>query len=120
MDAATGNAIEFADVVVTDNENNTVASTTVKEGSFTIDRVREGEFVVTVMLVGYQPFVSEPIAFGAGKSTDLGTISLSMNETGLEEVVVTGERSRLYINSTASVSVAHRRSPHRVVRPLMC
>ena len=95
MDAATGNAIEFADVVVTDNENNTVASATVKEGSFTIDRVREGEFVVTVMLVGYQPFVSEPIAFGAGKSTDLGTISLSMNETGLEEVVVTGERSKI-------------------------
>ncbi|MBO5331559.1 MAG: TonB-dependent receptor [Alistipes sp.] len=95
VDAATGNAIEFADVVVTDNENNTVASTTVKEGSFTIDRVREGEFVVTVMLVGYQPFVSEPIAFGAGKSTDLGTISLSMNETGLEEVVVTGERSKI-------------------------
>lgn len=95
VDAATGNAIEFADVVVTDNENNTVASTTVKEGSFTIDRVREGEFVVTVMLVGYQPFVSELIAFGAGKSTDLGTISLSMNETGLEEVVVTGERSKI-------------------------
>lgn len=95
MDAATGNAIEFADVVVTDNDNNTVASTTVKEGSFTIDRVREGEFVVTVMLVGYQPFVSEPIAFGAGKSSDLGTISLSMNETGLEEVVVTGERSKI-------------------------
>lgn len=95
VDAATGNAIEFADVVVTDNENNTVASATVKEGSFTIDRVREGEFVVTVMLVGYQPFVSEPIAFGAGKSTDLGTISLSMNETGLEEVVVTGERSKI-------------------------
>lgn len=95
VDAATGNAIEFADVVVTDNENNTVASTTVKEGSFTIDRVREGEFVVTVMLVGYQPFVSEPIAFGAGKSTDLGTISLSMNETGLKEVVVTGERSKI-------------------------
>ena len=95
VDAATGNAVEFADVVVTDNENNTVASTTVKEGSFTIDRVREGEFVVTVMLVGYQPFVSEPIAFGAGKSTDLGTISLSMNETGLEEVVVTGERSKI-------------------------
>lgn len=95
VDAATGNAIEFADVVVTDNENNSVASATVKEGSFTIDRVREGEFVVTVMLVGYQPFVSEPIAFGAGKSTDLGTISLSMNETGLEEVVVTGERSKI-------------------------
>ena len=95
VDATTGNAIEFADVVVTDTQNNTVASTTVREGAFAIDRVREGEFVVTVMLVGYQPYVSEPIKFSAGKSVDLGTVSLAMNETGLEEVVVTGEKSKI-------------------------
>ena len=95
VDATTGNAIEFADVVVTDAQNNTVASTTVREGAFAIERVREGEFVVTVMLVGYQPYVSEPIKFSVGKSVDLGTVSLAMNETGLEEVVVTGERSKI-------------------------
>lgn len=95
VDAATGNAIEFADVVVTDNENNTVASTTVKQGTFAIDRIREGEFVVTIMLVGYQPYISDPIAFGVGKSHDLGTVALSMTETGLEEVVVTGEKSKI-------------------------
>ena len=95
IDATTGNAIEFADVVVTDAENNTVASTTVKSGSFAIDRVRDGEFVVTIMLVGYQPYVSEPLKFGSGKTHDLGTVSLAMTETGLEEVVVTGERSKI-------------------------
>ncbi len=95
VDATTGRAIEFADVVVTDAQNNTVASTTVKSGAFAIDRVREGEWVVTIMLVGYQPYVSEPITFGAGKSHDVGTVSLSMTETGLEEVVVTGERSKI-------------------------
>ena len=95
IDATTGNAIEFADVVVTDTENNTVASTTVKSGSFAIDRVRDGEFVVTIMLVGYQPYVSEPLKFGSDKTYDLGTVSLAMTETGLEEVVVTGERSKI-------------------------
>lgn len=95
VDATTGNAIEFADVVVTDTQNNTIASTTVREGAFVIDRVREGEFVVTVMLVGYQPYVSEPIKFSAGKSVDLGMVILAMNETGLEEVVVTGEKSKI-------------------------
>ena len=95
IDATTGKAIEFADVVVTDADNNSVAATTVRDGVFAIDRVREGEFVVTIMLVGYQPYVSEPIKFAAGKSVDLGRVALAMTETGLEEVVVTGEKSRI-------------------------
>ena len=95
VDATTGKAIEFADVVVTDNDNNSVAATTVRDGVFAIDRVRDGEFVVTIMLVGYQPYVSEPIKFAAGKSVDLGRVALAMTETGLEEVVVTGEKSRI-------------------------
>ena len=95
VDAATGRAIDFADVVVTDAQNNTIASTTVRDGAFHIDRVREGEFVVTVMLVGYQPYVSDPMRFQQGKSIDLGTLQLSMTETGLEEVVVEGQRSQI-------------------------
>lgn len=31
-DAATGAAIDFADVVITDDENNTIASTAVRDG----------------------------------------------------------------------------------------
>ena len=95
IDATTGRAIDFADVVVTDTENNTVASTTVRDGAFLIERVREGEFIVTVMLVGYQPYVSAPVRFQPGKSVDLGTLQLSMTETGLEEIVVEGQRSQI-------------------------
>ena len=95
VDAATGRAIDFADVVVTDAQNNTIASTTVRDGAFLIERVREGEFIVTVMLVGYQPYVSEPMHFQQGKSIDLGTLQLSMTETGLEEVIVEGQRSQI-------------------------
>ena len=95
VDAATGAAIDFADVIITDAENNTIASTTVRQGAFKIDRVRDGEFVLTVMLVGYQTYMSDPITFTRGKNIDLGTISLAMAETGLEEVVVTGEKSKI-------------------------
>ena len=95
LDATTGNAIDYADVIITDAENNTIASTTVRNGAFAIDRVRDGEFVLTIMLVGYQPYMSDPITFSRGKSLDLGTISLAMAETGLEEVVVTGEKSKI-------------------------
>ncbi len=84
VDAATGAAIDFADVIITDAENNTIASTTVRQGAFKIDRVRDGEFVLTVMLVGYQPYMSDPITFTRGKNIDLSTISLAMAETGLE------------------------------------
>ena len=112
VDFATGKAVEFADVVITDNDNNTVVSTTVKNGEFAIDRVREGEFVLSVLLVGYQPYVTKPMAFGKGQ-VDLGTISLAMIETGLEEVVVTGEKSKIVykldrqsISGSASLAAA--------------
>lgn len=113
VDAATGGAIDFADVVVTDVENNTIASTSVRGGQFAIDRVRDGEFVLTVMLVGYQTYISDPITFRRGNTVDLGTIALQMAETGLEEVVVTGEKSKIVykldrqtISGTSSLATA--------------
>ena len=95
IDASSQKAIEFADVVITDQENNTIASTTVKAGEFSIQRVKDGEFYLSILLVGYQPYVSEKLSFKQGKSIDLGTISLAMVETGLQEVVVSGEKSRV-------------------------
>ena len=52
VDAVTGKAIEYADVIITDAQNNTIASAWVRDGVFSIDRVRDGEYVLTVMLVG--------------------------------------------------------------------
>ena len=95
IDSSTQKAIEFADVVITDQENNTIASTTVKAGEFSLQRVKDGEFYLSILLVGYQPYVSEKLTFKQGKTIDLGTISLAMVETGLKEVVVSGEKSRV-------------------------
>ena len=112
-DAATGAAIEYADVVVTDAENRTVAMTTVRNGTFEIGHVREGRFAVTVMLVGYVPYESGELDFKDGCTVDLGEVRLSMIENGLEEVVVRGERSKIVykldrqaVNATAALSAS--------------
>ena len=111
-DAATGAAIDFADVVVTDNDNNTVATAVVQNGRFAIAKVREGEYTLTILLVGYQPFVRE-LTFRSGEPIDLGTVELAMVETGLQEVTVTGHRSKIVykldrqrINASSVLSAA--------------
>ena len=111
-DASTGDPIDFADVVITDDDNNTVASGTVSEGRFAIDRIREGEYTLSILLVGYQPY-DRKIDFRKGENTELGNIRLSMIETGLKEVTVTGHRSKIVykldrqrINASSVLSAA--------------
>lgn len=110
VDGATGERIGFASVVLTDDDNHAVASASAIDGVFSIDRVSEGEFLLSVLLVGYQPY-AVPVAIVGGRSLDLGTIALTPVETGLKEVVVTGERSRVVykldrqrINASASLA----------------
>lgn len=93
-DAATGAAIDFADVVITDDENNTIASTAVRDGRFAIAKVREGEYVLSILLVGYKPYAHR-MTFRSGEAADLGEVALEMVETGLQEVTVTGHRSKI-------------------------
>lgn len=95
IDATTKQAIEFADVVIADRDNNTIASTTAKGGEFSIPKVKSGDYYLSILLVGYQPYVSEKLSFKEGQTLEMGTISLAMVETGLKEVVVTGEKSRV-------------------------
>ena len=56
VDASTRQAIEYADVVIADAENNTIASTAVRNGEFAIDKVRDGDFYLSILVVGYQPY----------------------------------------------------------------
>lgn len=112
VDSTTNKAIEFANVVVTDSNNKTIASTSVNGGEFLLKDLRKGECYLSVMLVGYQPYTSEKLIV-AEQSIDLGTIALQEVEMGLEEVVVSGEKSRIVykldrqkINGSSSLSAA--------------
>lgn len=94
VDVETDSPINYADVIITDTENNTIAHTQVRDGNFKVEKVSKGNFVLSVMIIGYQPFISEPIHFGDSE-IDMGTIKLSMMENGLEEVVVLGEKNKI-------------------------
>ena len=59
VDSTTNKAIEFANVVVTDSDNKTIASTSVNGGEFLLKDLRKRECYLSVMLVGYQPYTSE-------------------------------------------------------------
>jgi len=112
VDGTSKQAIEFANVVVTDEENKTIASTTVNNGAFQIEKIDKGEYYLSVMLVGYQPYTSERLSVG-NAPIDMGVIELQVIETGLKEVVVTGEKSRIVykldrqrISGSSSLSAA--------------
>ena len=105
-----GNAIEYATVVVTDQSNNTIASASVNQGSFSIAHIPQGEYYVSILLVGYHPYESEITRLGA-QSVNLGTITLHEVENQLKQITVTGEKNRIVykldrktINASSSLS----------------
>ncbi len=113
IDSVTKHPIEFADVILTDTANNTVASSLVNKGVFTMGKIKEGSYILSVMLIGYQPYHSKLLHFTHGKTLDVGTISLSEIETGLEEVTVTADKNKVVykldrqkISASASVAAS--------------
>lgn len=96
IDAASGTPIDFADVLLTDLEDKVLASGNVNGGTFSIGSRHEGEAILTIYLLGYEPFVSGKLQLPAsGGGIDLGTIALSPASDGIQEVTVTGEKNMI-------------------------
>lgn len=93
-DASNGAPIDYADVILTDLGDNIIASAVASQGSFVITGVPEGDALVTVYIMGYEPYVSNKIYVGQ-KDIDLGTISLNPAADGIQEVTVTGEKNMI-------------------------
>ena len=89
-DAKTGSAIEFANAIIVDSVNHTIASTTVSGGEFFISDPINGDYYLIIQLMGYQPYTSERIAFRNGTPIDIGTVPLEPIESLLQEVTVVG------------------------------
>ncbi|MDO4186864.1 MAG: outer membrane beta-barrel family protein [Bacteroidales bacterium] len=95
VDAQTGEAIDYADVLVTDLNDKVVANAMVNNGNFTVENVPAGEVLLLVRLMGYDPYVSDKLTLRDGQTIDLGTIRLQVLATGLSEVTVTGEKNQI-------------------------
>ena len=95
VDAQTGEAVDYADVIVTDLNDKVVATSMVSNGTFTVQNVPAGDVLVLVRLMGYDPYVSDKLTLVDGQTTDLGTIRLQVLATGLSEVTVVGEKNQI-------------------------
>ncbi|MCF0159571.1 MAG: TonB-dependent receptor, partial [Bacteroidaceae bacterium] len=95
VDATSGESVEYADVVVTNLNDQVVASGIVSQGAFLLEKVPAQEVLVMVRMMGYDPFVSDKLSLKTGQDINLGIIKLSQLSVGLSEVTVVGEKNQI-------------------------
>ena len=93
-DVSSNAPIDFADVLLTDLDDHVLTSGNVNAGTFSIISAYRGEAILTIYLLGYEPYVSGKLDL-SGKAIDLGTIALSPSSDGIQEVTVTGEKNMI-------------------------
>lgn len=87
--------LPYTNVILTDCVHGTMIAGTSSDtgGWFTINQVQAGTYRLKVSLIGYET-LSKEIHVVGNQSFDAGTLSLSENITALQEVMVTGIRSK--------------------------
>ena len=97
IDKATGEAIEFVNVVVYPKGSNDIAGGVMSDidGAFRIDGLDFGSYVLTVSYIGYQNATREFTLTAQAKSAYFKQISLEEDSKVLGEVEVTGIRSQM-------------------------
>lgn len=111
LDASAGDNLDYADVIVADENGLSIASSIVEDGRFLIENVPVKKVQVLVRIVGYDPYVSGILELKQGEDVDLGTIRLNPWSMTLGEVSVVGEKNQIVykldrriISGTNSVS----------------
>ncbi|WP_435261122.1 TonB-dependent receptor domain-containing protein [Tenacibaculum sp. nBUS_03] len=79
---------EFINVFLQGTSYGTI---TTKDGSFTLKKVLEGEYTIQFSLIGLETKLQK-INVTSGKITNLNTITLSENQTKLDEIVINAQR----------------------------
>lgn len=83
------------------------------DGSFFIDKVSSGDYFVMIRNVEFQTYITDKISVGHGETVTLDRIVLQTKVTGLDEVVITGEKAlvevhpdKMVFNVSSSVSAS--------------
>ena len=97
VDEATGEPIEFVNVVVNTKAGNTMAGGTItdEDGGFRIDGLDYGSYVLTVSYIGYRNATREFTLTAAAKNAHYRQIALEEDNNVLGEVEVTGIRAQM-------------------------
>ncbi len=108
--------VPFATIRVTSATDNKLINGTIAEedGKWVIKNVPEGEFMITITFIGYEPINEGPFKVtGKGESHNLGNTIIKTSATQLEQVVVEGQKEliedrvdRIVYNATQDLTTA--------------
>lgn len=95
VDSETNQAVEFANIVLIDTKTSKAVDGTVcdMEGKFTLTKVAEGTYNISVTFIGYETQVIENVSVDKRDEIAIPTIKLSTGAKVLNEVVIEGQRS---------------------------
>ncbi len=94
VDSTSSKPVEFATVALTDPTTGKPIDGAIADdkGEFTIVKVADGSYIVTVTFLGYET-KKIPVRVGDKKEIDLGKVIISPSAQVLKEVTVEGERA---------------------------
>ncbi len=100
-DAATGEALPNANIVVVDTELETEAD---EKGRFFILNLRAGTYTLKATHIGYADYTVEEVRVSAGLSTRIA-VELTSSDIQVEEVIIRAERPIIDKNATNAVRI---------------
>ena len=97
VDETTGEPVEFVNIVLNRKSDNKMAGGTItdEQGSFHIEGLEYGGYVLTVSYIGYQNTTREFTLSATAKNAHFKQIAISEDSKVLKEVEVTGIRSQM-------------------------
>ena len=96
LDSTSKSPVEYATVALINTQSNKIVDGTMcdEKGNFSLSKIPEGSYKVTISFLGYNSYTSEPFIISDKKTTyELGAIPLGVTIETLSEVNVVGQKS---------------------------
>ena len=96
LDSELNEPLPYVNIVIKDAANKVITGgITNNDGTFKIDRIPEGDIVVSIQFVGYKT-IDKPIKLGKGNyKVNIGDVKLEEEATGLDEVTIVADVSTI-------------------------
>lgn len=97
IDSKSQEALEFVNISVEKKGTNDLVKGTITDqsGSFSLDKLADGDYTITISFVGYKPYEQNLSIKKAAKTVNLRTVSLIEDTHLLREVQVIGQKSQM-------------------------
>lgn len=107
-----GKGVPFANVFIESLSKGVVSD---DHGSFTMDVLKDGEYELTVSIIGYKDYKTT-VKVNGNQTTEIGVISIKRSNQVLEEVVVSGsKRMEKITESPVTINVLNTRQLDKFV-----